>query len=116
MPISPEANQMAQLQNQMQMDPQKLMMLLAALQQGNNPNLVGGVGAQAQPLNGGGNPNPPPALPGGSDALLKNLMGGGQPSPQTLGIGQPIPMQMPNPDPQGQQKQSPLPPDPMGMQ
>ncbi len=94
----------------MQMDPQKLMALLAALQQQGLPQA-------AQPLNGGGNPNPPPAIgSGNSDALLKNLMGGGQPSPQTLGIGQPIPMQMPQADPQGQQKQPPLPPDPMGMQ
>ncbi len=112
MPISPEASQMAQLQGQMQMDPQRLMMLLAALQQQGLPQA-------AQPLAGGGNPNPPPSLGGGTDALLKNLMGGQQPmggSPPTLGMGQPIPMQMPQVDPQGQQKQPPLPPDPMGMQ
>ncbi len=111
MPISSEANQMAQLQGQMQMDPQKLMALLAALQQQGLPQ-------SAQPLNGGGNPNPPPSLGGGSDALLKNLMGGQQPmggSPPTLGMGQPIPMQMPQTDPQGQKQGTPLPPDPTSM-
>ncbi len=101
MPISPEANQMAQLQGQQMMDPQKLMMLLAALQQqaGTPASQVG----QGQGLS---------AMLGGSPAMG----GGGSPSPQTLGINQPIPMQMPQADPQGQQQQSPLPPDPMGMQ
>ncbi len=100
MPISPEANQMAQLQGQQMMDPQKLMMLLAALQQ--QAGTPAPQASQGQGLS---------AMLGGSPA-----MSGGQPSPQTLGINQPIPMQMPQSDPQGQQKQPPLPPDPMGMQ
>ncbi len=101
MPISPEANQMAQLQGQQMMDPQKLMMLLAALQQQGQ--------GQGQGLS---------ATLGGMPAMGGTQPGQGSPpgSPPTLGLGQPIPMQMPNPDPQGQQKQSPLPPDPMGMQ
>ena len=101
MHISPEANQMAQLQGQQMMDPQKLMMLLAALQQ------------QA------GTPAPQVSQGQGLSAILGGApaMGGQQPSsPQTLGINQPIPMQMPQSDPLGQQKQPPLPPDPMGMQ
>lgn len=103
MPVSPEANQMSQLQGQM--DPQKLMMLLALLSQQQQPQQQVPQGNPIADLMG----KNPGALMGGGDPM-------GQQHPPTLGMGQPIPMQMPNLDPQGQQQGTPLPPNPTDMQ
>ncbi len=120
MPITPQNQQLSQLQQQMQQQQMQQMLgpliqkLMQSQQLGTPPN------AQMSP-----GMTTPPASPAGSGSpLLRQLMGGmnpmggpqGAPQPNTLGVNQPIPMQMPNPDPTGQQQQPPLPPDPTDMQ
>ncbi len=115
MPVSNQTQQLAQLMQAIQQQ-QAMAQMQRALTQGSQLGTPQG-GAQMAPLQGGGNPNPPPSMQGGLGSRLQQLMGGQPPmGPQTLGVNQPIPMQMPNPDPQGQQQGTPLPPNPTDMQ
>ncbi len=118
MPVSPQAQQMSLLQQQMQQAQAQQMLapliqkLMQAQQQ--QPNMMQNPGMNT--------PGAPPA--GSGSPLLKQLMGGvnpmggpqGPPPPNTLGVNQPIPMQMPDADPQGQKQGTPLPPNPTDMQ
>ncbi len=131
MPVSPMAQQLAQMIAAMQKSqPLQTSAAASLLNSGQ-----GALGTQppAPPSGGGGGQyagqnaeinrifpqvTPTPAPPGGGlQQLLGGMppMGGTPPQPQTLGVNQPIPMQMPNPDPQGQQQQDPLPPQGAGM-
>ena len=118
MPVSSQAQQLAQLMQAIQQQ-QAMAQMERALTQG----------GQLRTPQGGAQMSPSMSLPGGPQAggnspLLKQLMGGinpmggpqGPPQPNTLGVNQPIPMQMPNPDPLGQQQGTPLPPNPTDMQ
>ncbi len=117
MPISPQAQQMSALQQQMQ-QAQAQQMLAPLIQK------LMAAQQQPTPMQNPGMNTPTAAPPGSGSPLLKQLMGGinpmggpqGPPSPNTLGVNQPIPMQMPPVSPQGEQRQPPLPPDPTDMQ
>ncbi len=112
MPISPQAQQMSALQQQMQQAQAQQMLapLIQKLMQQQQP----------QP-----NPMTQQTAPAGQGQGLGALLGGGSAmgarppqlqQPQTLGVNQPIPMQMPPADPLGQTQGTPLPPNPTDMQ
>ncbi len=129
MPVSPMAQQLAQMIASMQRSQPLQTSAAASLMNsgtgglGTQPPPTSPLGSGPPPQGGGSMSLPTSPSPGAGSSMLQQLlkgmspMGGpqGPPQPQTLGVNQPIPMQMPNADPQGQQQQDPLPPEGAGM-